>query len=265
MGADRLRSAALLLSIVAAPFSDALRLHRPSTVYLRGGAYDVDITDALKEGAELTEVMANQAEKTVEQATGEAHEAAQCMVDAYERLANRTSKAWQAVKPLMEEKARPIMDDVTSQATSAMEETMSTAEEMVAGAVASADKLRAVAMRAVATGADRGTALMCEIADAFGKMVTPAFDWAGEIERVVALAGKSSEEIRAMGDVELAAHILRCVRDTRITDGSVHDLARRAKCPESSHSTKEEELTWLFAQLRAASRAEGGTVEPAAS
>jgi len=66
--------------------------------------------------------------------------------------------------------------------------------------------------------------------------------------QVVALAGKSALEIKAMSADELSAHVARCVRDTRISESSVRELASRAGCPDTE-DTKEKRLAWLFAQL----------------
>jgi len=210
---------------------------------LRGGALDdgmgddaesaerMDVVDAVQasdddmgddaESAENMDVV--DAVQRAEGAANEAIAAADAALTAYQRIATRANGS--ALASWFRPKPKPSAQEVLQKAMMAAEE--------LGGMVAEVT--------------ERASALINNLATV---PVGRPLDLATEVERVVALAGKSSAEILAMSGGQVAAHVAQCDRDERITESSVLDLARRAGCPVEEVDTKEKQLGWLFSCLR---------------
>eukprot|EP00316_Scyphosphaera_apsteinii_P013488 CAMPEP_0119314682 /NCGR_PEP_ID=MMETSP1333-20130426/33683_1 /TAXON_ID=418940 /ORGANISM="Scyphosphaera apsteinii, Strain RCC1455" /LENGTH=206 /DNA_ID=CAMNT_0007319851 /DNA_START=81 /DNA_END=701 /DNA_ORIENTATION=+ len=189
---------------------------------VRGGA--IDDAPEKKMRKDLVEAVEH-----AESAANEAFAAAETVKQAYERIAARVNEST-VLKAMFKPKPKPP-----------------STQELVKKAMSAAEELGGMARDATECAAS----LINDVSSAIGRLAMAGlpFDLAAEVERVVALAGKSSVEIVAMSEPEVAAHVARCTRDARIAESSVKELARRAGCPGELDG-KEKQLQWLFACLR---------------
>jgi len=119
-------------------------------------------SEAVKDGVDATEAVAERAMHLAEMAAEEAHDVAQSVTAAYERIADRTAETWRLMAPLLKGREKKPERTTFKQVEDMVEEGMARTEEMLT----------------------KATALISEITNVFGRLSSAGFDWATEVERV---------------------------------------------------------------------------------
>ena len=65
---------------------------------------------------------------------------------------------------------------------------------------------------------------------------------------LIASAGKTVAEIKAMDEAAREAHAAKCTKDRAINAASIQVLALKMRCPEMEN-TKGKRLAWIFKSL----------------